>query len=204
VTPPSTDAATTTVTVSAWIGWINAPRARLRVSPDQLELSAPILGQFRFAPHEVIALEQGFGWAVRVEHIRPDVPQHLSIRTLPWGQSLVDQVAAAGFLPTAKRSDAPAIEPVLHARFVAALVFAQLAFMAAVAWRSRVSTQGPDILMIVWISTVLALSVLIRVEGPVRRFAVASPRGFGRLVPFLNLTTVLTIVLAIAVVATAF
>lgn len=96
-----------TATGGARIGWINAswPLAKLTAKSDELHISG-MLGSYRFAAHEVFAVEKYVmipivGWGIRICHIKSDCPQKVIFWYLGNPQTVLEKIRRTGFVPLA-------------------------------------------------------------------------------------------------------
>jgi len=103
------------VTGGARIGWVNAswPLAKLSASPVSLELSVRLLGDYSFAPAQVVALEPygvvpRIGRGIRIVHAHPEHPTKIVFWVLG-GQpeALVARIREAGFVPSCPAGAVP-------------------------------------------------------------------------------------------------
>ncbi|MGB5813282.1 MAG: hypothetical protein WBG86_22290 [Polyangiales bacterium] len=103
-----------TFTGGARVGWASAswPLAKLRVSGGELVLSMTMLGDYRFKPGDVIAVEKVgvvpvIGRGIRIEHTREDVAERVVFYWLGSPQRLLDALQQYGFEPSADSRDKP-------------------------------------------------------------------------------------------------
>lgn len=199
MTAPPAEPAIEPVRLIAWvrIGWLGALPSSVVVSPSALELRIPVMGRYRLAPEDVIAFDTShLVHRVRVVHVRPDVPRSILLTPVGSHANLLKRIADAGFVARAQASSPPALPLALSPGFVALIVLAQLAFGVA----SAVATNprpAIDPLALVFVGGWLVVCLLLRIDGPFRRFALSSPEAFGRVRPWLNTSTVILAVMAL-------
>lgn len=92
----------------ARIGWVNAtgPLAKLSVSAQQLSISGFLLGDYKFSPDQVVALEpHGFipvlGTGIRIVHTVSNYPQKIVFWCSKSPKQLIEQIISLGFRPSA-------------------------------------------------------------------------------------------------------
>jgi hypothetical protein len=95
---------------TVWIGrrGITAhwPWGRLEASPTMLSISAPVFGQFVFAPEDVLGLDRFnripiLHWGVGIRHIRKDIPWIVRFTNLAGPGVVLRGIESTGFLPRA-------------------------------------------------------------------------------------------------------
>ncbi len=200
--PEPTSSEIAVFTGGARLGYVNAtwPFATLRVRRDELVLETSLIGTVRFRPEDVVAVERLvwfplLAWGVRIHHVRGDAPERVIFWNLGGPDPVLAAIDAAGFVPRASASDAPAERQGFGFRipFVVAVIVAWNAlFMWDVAHFDRLAggtapIPGPG--MVAAFALVFALSLLVRVRGPIQRLALRSPDALPRVRGFLNLLT---------------
>lgn len=94
------------VTGGVRIGWANAswPFAKLSVSESTLSVKASVLGAYKFAPDEIVALEAYgtipiIGRGIHIVHSRTDYPETIIFWCFGNPDNLLNDIQAVGFRP---------------------------------------------------------------------------------------------------------
>lgn len=95
-------------TGGARIGWLNAtwPFARLAATPDTLQMSVSIFGDYHFTPDTVTDITRYthipfFGWGIQIHHCVPEYPTRIIFWSLGSPDALLAKIRESGFQPQA-------------------------------------------------------------------------------------------------------
>lgn len=176
---------------SARVGWASAswPFATLRISRDELVLSMAMLGDYRFKPEDVIAVEKvggvlAIGQAIRIDHTREDIAERVLFYRLGSPQRLLDAVEECGFVPSADLRDKPTSRrwPFRASFVVAAAVLWNVLFLIDRPWDREAEGKfiwGPGIFTA--LGLVFLGTQLIRRWEPLQRLALNGPWALERI-----------------------
>jgi len=180
-----------TFTGGARVGWASAswPLAKLRISRGELVLSIGMLGEYRFKPGDVVAVEQVgvvpiIGRGVRIEHRREDVAERVIFYS--WGspRRILDALERCGFQPSADPHDMPVSRgwPLRIPFVVGAGILWNLLFLIDRPWERASDGEfvwGPGIFAA--LGLVFLGTQLIRTWTPLQRVALNGPRALERI-----------------------
>jgi len=180
-----------TFTGGARVGWASAswPLAKLRISRGELVLSIGMLGEYRFKPGDVVAVEQVgvvpmIGRGVRIEHRREDVAERVIFYS--WGspRRILDALERCAFQPSADPHDMPVSRgwPLRIPFVVGAGILWNLLFLIDRPWERASDGEfvwGPGIFAA--LGLVFLGTQLIRTWTPLQRVALNGPRALERI-----------------------
>jgi hypothetical protein len=148
-----------------------------------------ILGDYRFKPEDVIAIEKlkgvpVIGQGIRIEHTREDVAERVIFYRLGSPQRLLDAVDQCGFVPGADPRDKPASRswPFRVPFVVAAVILWNALFLVDRPWDRAADGQfiwGPGIFTA--LGLVFLGTQLIRSWEPLQRLALKGPWALERI-----------------------
>jgi hypothetical protein len=187
------------VTGGARIGWVNVswPLARLSVSNGHLHLNALLIGQYDFAPEEVIALQPyGYipvlGSGVMVVHRRMDYPRQVIFWSVRPAR-LIERIGQAGFIPagTPEPSGPVQIEagfPVRWQAFAAVVVVWNLLLapyvFPLVLWPQP---PKPGFGLVLAPAALFIFALAMKMSPVLQRLVLKEGRSIGEISPVLNL-----------------
>ena len=192
------------VTGGARVGWVNAswPLAQLSVSEGRLRLYAFLIGQYDFAPEDVIAFENyGFipilASGVRIMHRRTDYPQKIIF----WSarpNRLIERIGQAGFIPAGTPESVGPVQfeaglPVRWQVFAAAVVIWNL-LLAPYVFPLVLWPQPPKLgfgLMLAP-AALFVFALATKMSPAIQRVVLKEGRSIGEISPVLNLILFVT------------
>lgn len=190
----------TELTGGARVGWVNAtwPLAKLRASPESLEIAAAVVGTYRFRPEDVREIAPVtwiplLSWGVRVHHVRADVPERVIFWTFAPPARAIEAIAASGFVARAPSgASLPTRAFPFRIPFLVGAIVLWNALVVSDMVRYQPGRPIPGPGGLVALALVFLTSLVLRRPGPVQRLALSSPDALPQIRGLLNLLTLVS------------